>query len=224
MGRRERRTGNAGVRARRWAALGIVLVAVAAILVVLAVRGTPSDQTVAPVNDAVRSTASPSAPAARVAETQAPKPQRLRIDSIGVSADIVGLGLNPDRTVEVPQNPAQTGWFSEGPVPGQAGSSVVLGHVDSVDGPAVFHGLDRLRPGDPIEVERSDGSVARFEVGRLATYANEDFPAQDVYAGSPDRPALNLVTCGGEFDTERGGWQSNVIVFAEYIGTTAGAA
>lgn len=120
----------------------------------------------------------------------------------------------------MPHVAARAGWFDQGPVPGQAGSSVILGHVDSQDGPAVFYRLSELDPGNRITVRLADGAVAQFEVVRVATYLNADFPAQQVYAGSTRRPTLNLVTCGGEYDAARGGYQSNVVVFTEHLGTT----
>lgn len=216
----DRPAGSTRARARRWMAVGALLGGAAAVLITLATGDTAPGETPALANDVVSSAsaAPPSPPSAA-----APSPEHLRIASIGVSTDLVRLGLNQDRTVEVPRDAAQAGWFDQGPVPGQPGSSVVLGHVDSVEGPAVFHRLSQLRPGDPIKVQLSDGSVALFEVGRVATYTNENFPARDVYAGSPGRPALNLVTCGGEYDEERGGWQSNVVVFGVYVRTTSTA-
>lgn len=199
----------------RWAVLGIVLVVAAVLTVALAIRPTPSDGGPARATGAVSSAPATTTDPPR--STSAP-PEHLTIDSIGVSTELVSLGLRPDRTVEVPADAALAGWFDQGPVPGQLGSSVILGHVDSEAGPAVFHALPELSPGAAIDVRRADGTVARFEVDRVATYANEDFPAQEVYAGSPEESALNLVTCGGTYDAARGGWQSNVVVFATFAG------
>jgi LPXTG-site transpeptidase (sortase) family protein len=144
-------------------------------------------------------------------------PVELEIPRIGVSADLIELGLNADDTVEVPTVAEQAGWYEHGPVPGQDGSAVILGHVDSREGPAVFFRLGELASGDRIRVRLADGVVERFRVVRVATYANEDFPAHRVYAGTPRRSTLTLVTCGGEYDPERGGYQSNVVVFTEKI-------
>ena len=142
---------------------------------------------------------------------------RLAIPRIGVDTRLVRLGLNDDGTVEVPTAPETAGWFGLGTVPGHRGSAVVLGHVDSVDGPAVFSDLSGLRSGDRVLVVLSDDGVVDFEVRGIATYANADFPAQRVYAGSRRTRTLNLVTCGGEYDRERGGYQSNVVVHARRI-------
>ena len=135
---------------------------------------------------------------------QAARPDVLRIPAIGVATTLLDLGLNDDRTVEVPQDAALAGWYDLGPVPGQVGSAVILGHVDSRAGPAVFHRLRELVAGDRVVTRLSDGSVSTFRVDRVVTYANEDFPARQVYAGSPGRATLNLVTCGGVYDARAG--------------------
>ncbi len=144
-------------------------------------------------------------------------PVHLGIPGIGVDARLVRLGLNDDGTVEVPTVPATAGWFGLGTVPGRRGSAVILGHVDSVDGPAVFAGLSTLRTSDRVRVVLSDDGLVEFEVAGVETYANADFPAQRVYAGSRRARALNLVTCGGEYDRERGGYQSNVVVYTRRV-------
>ncbi|RLV56747.1 class F sortase [Aeromicrobium phragmitis] len=147
----------------------------------------------------------------------APAPERLSIDAIGVDTGLVSLGLAEDETVEVPSNPDDAGWYTLGPSPGEDGSAVILGHVDSPTGPAVFAQLPSLQVGDEIDVTRKDGSQVTFSVARVATYANEDFPANKVYASTPGFPTLRLVTCGGDYDAANGGYQSNVVVYANLV-------
>jgi sortase (surface protein transpeptidase) len=156
----------------------------------------------------------PSAPA--VTST----PTSLSIPGIGVDTGLVRLGLNDDDTVEVPSEPGRAGWFFPGTVPGQPGSSVILGHVDSTRGPAVFYRLRELVRGDRILVRMSDGSSTRFKVTRVVTYPNDEFPAHRVYAGTPGRATLNLVTCGGVYDADAGGYQANVVAYAELATST----
>lgn len=148
------------------------------------------------------------------------RPARVTIPAIQVSSDVTRLGLNKDDTVEVPRDPATVGWYSLGPTPGQPGSSVMLGHRDSKQGPAVFYRLRNLKPTDRVAVRLSDRATAHFEVTRVATYANEDFPAQKVYESKTPRPVLNLVTCGGDYDRAAGGYQSNVVVYTKYLWTS----
>ena len=147
-------------------------------------------------------------------------PVRLAIPAMALDTRLITLGLQPDETVEVPSDPDQAGWYRLGTMPGSVGSSVILGHVDSVDGPAVFSGLADLAPGVEVQVELDDGSVSTFAVRSVTTYDNEAFPAKLVY-GSHGRRELNLVTCGGEYDAARGGYQSNVVVNARWVSTVA---
>ena len=169
-----------------------------------------------------RGVAPPGSSAAADPPSKAPgtRPTGLKIPAIDVSATVTPMGLNPDRTVEVPRNPDNVGWYSLGSLPGQAGSAVLLGHVDSKLGPAVFSRLRSLKAGAKVEVRGADGTVSRFVVTRIATYANEDFPAREVYRAQ-GRPGLALVTCGGRYDASRGGYQANVVVFATLVTSTA---
>jgi sortase (surface protein transpeptidase) len=97
--------------------------------------------------------------------------------------------------------------------PGDPGSAVILGHVDSKRGPAVFYRLRELRRGDQIKIARADGSSVRFIVQRTEQYPKDRFPTDAVYYPTLT-PALRLVTCGGDFDATAGHYRSNVIVFA----------
>jgi sortase (surface protein transpeptidase) len=146
-------------------------------------------------------------------------PVALRIPAIGVAVSVSTLGLNPDGTVQVPTDFQEPGWFRLGPSPGQVGSAVILGHVDSHQGPAVFYRLRSLRPGDRVEVSLVDGVVAHFVVSTVAMYPKKQFPARQVYA-SHGYSALQLVTCGGTFDPHTRSYLSNVVVYTRLVGTT----
>jgi hypothetical protein len=150
-------------------------------------------------------------------------PVALRIPAIGVAVSLSTLGLNPDGTVQVPTNFQEPGWFRLGPSPGQVGSAVILGHVDSRQGPAVFFRLGSLRAGDKVEVSLANGMVAHFVVTTVAMYPKEQFPARQVYA-SRGYSALQLVTCGGQFDTNTRSYLSNVVAYTSLVATTPAAA
>jgi hypothetical protein len=128
------------------------------------------------------------------------------------------LGTNPDGTVEVPSTADQAGWFRLGPFPGQVGSAVVLGHVDSKQGPGVFFSLRSLVPNDRVDVSLASGVIAEFSVTAVATYPKQAFPASEVYT-SHGVSALQLVTCGGAFDQATGSYLSNVVVYSTLVGT-----
>lgn len=144
------------------------------------------------------------------------EPERIVIPAIGVDANVIGLGLQADGTMEVPEDFAETGWFDRGPRPGRVGPAVIAGHVDSKTGPAVFFRLGELSPGDEIEVHGDDGDIVVFAVRELQQHPKDDFPTDAVYRGTPG-PELRLITCSGEFDGEARSYRDNTIVFAERV-------
>ena len=146
-------------------------------------------------------------------EQRVASPVRIEIPSIGVRAPIIRLGLNPDRTLEVPTDFGDAGWWSGGPRPGEPGPAVIVGHVDSYTGPAVFFRLRELRLHDTIVVVRRDGTRARFSVIGSEQYPKDHFPTARVY-GATAGPTLRLITCGGEFDRSSGHYLDNTVVYA----------
>jgi hypothetical protein len=160
--------------------------------------------------------APPTAAAFRSVRTypQVPPPVRLSIPALHVDTPLQNLVQAPDRTIEVPTDYAVAGWFAEGPRPGQAGPAVILGHVDSETGPAVFYRLAGIAPGVAIAVQRADGSTIAFRVTGVQHVPKIRFPTAEVY-GASLQPSLRLVTCGGRFDRTSGHYDDNVIVYAE---------
>ncbi len=145
------------------------------------------------------------------------EPSRLRIPAVGIDAGFEGpLGLNQDETIEVPVSYEELGWYQYAPLPGDLGPAVILGHVDSYQGPAVFYDLRRTKPGDIIEIERVDGSVGQFEITELVTSQQSDFPTELVY-GNIDHAGLRLVTCSGTYDHGKQVYSHNLIVFAKLV-------
>jgi sortase (surface protein transpeptidase) len=126
---------------------------------------------------------------------------------------LVDLRLKGDDVMEVPKDPADAGWFSEGPTPGAVGPAVIAGHVTWDGAPAAFHRLDTMRRGDRVTVTREDGKTAIFTVSRVERYAKSRFPSRAVY-GEIDHAGLRLITCGGTYDAARRTYLDNVVVFA----------
>jgi len=133
-----------------------------------------------------------------------------------VSATVIRLGLNGDGTLQAPTDFSEAGWWSDGPSPGQTGPAVIVGHIDSFRGPAVFSRLKELKPGNIVVVKRQDGAVARFKVQRSIEVPKSNFPTDQVY-GALDYPGLRLITCGGAFDHSTGHSVDNIVVFATLV-------
>jgi sortase (surface protein transpeptidase) len=141
-------------------------------------------------------------------------PVAVSIPSIDVQSRLVNLGLKTDGAMEVPEDPADAGWFSRGPTPGALGPAVIAGHVTWNGVPGIFHRLGTLRRGDQVTVTRKDGKTAVFTVTRVAQFSKSRFPSRAVY-GAIDHAGLRLITCGGTYDAGRHTYLDNVIVFAK---------
>ena len=165
------------------------------------------------------STAAPSPPLGHKAVTASGLiPVRIEIPAIRVNASVMKLDLNHDGTVQVPplNDHNLTGWYDRGAHPGQVGSSVILGHVDSFTGTSVFFYLKALRKGDTVKVVRANGSTAVFSVDGVQVAAKAAFPTESVY-GPVKYPALHLVTCGGSFDQANHRYTDNIIVYSHLV-------
>ncbi|MGA4539423.1 class F sortase [Uniformispora flossi] len=148
-------------------------------------------------------------------------PLRIRIGTIGVDAPFVGLGLNANGILDVPSatNRNLAGWYEDGVTPGARGNAIVLGHVDTKLGPAVFWGLGSLKAGDEVAIDRADGKTAKFSVDSVESFPKNAFPDDRVYGKTPDAQ-LRLITCGGVYDKKRKDYLDNVVVFAHYTGAS----
>ncbi|WP_331448103.1 class F sortase [Streptomyces xanthochromogenes] len=147
----------------------------------------------------------------------ASRPVRVEIPAAGVDASpILDLGLAADGTVEVPSvaDAERIGWYDKGVTPGQKGPAVLIGHFDTVKGPAVLRNVSEVEVGDTVSVTRADGRTAKFRVRALEQVDKKTFPTQKVY-GDTDRPELRIITCGGELT---GGHRpDNIILYADLV-------
>jgi sortase (surface protein transpeptidase) len=140
-------------------------------------------------------------------------PLRISIPAIGVDAAVVGVGLRADGAMEVPAVD-RAGWYRLGPRPGDPGPAVVVGHVDSRVGPAVFHRLRQLHRGDGSLVRRMGGATAAFTVEAVEQQPKSTLPVGRIWNRTAE-PVLRLITCGGTFDRTSRHYRDNVIVYAK---------
>ncbi len=141
-------------------------------------------------------------------------PTEVRIPALGVDAPMTTVGAEPDGGIGAPppEYANLAAWFTGAPSPGERGTAVIDGHVDNMQGPAVFYGLGALHKGNHVEVVRADGVTAVFTIYGVEVFAKDDFPGDRVY-GPSEGPELRVITCGGGF-SKKTGYDSNVVVFA----------
>ncbi|MER5598790.1 class F sortase [Streptomyces sp. NPDC002265] len=143
------------------------------------------------------------------------EPKRIVIPQIGVNAPFTDVSLTPSGQLNTPPltNKNLAGWYKGGASPGERGTSVVVGHVDTKTGAAIFVYLRFLKPGNTVDITRADGITARFKVDSVQAFSKAHFPNARVYADAPTAQ-LRLITCGGTYNRSTHEYESNVVVFA----------
>ncbi|MFF4756322.1 class F sortase [Streptomyces sp. NPDC002514] len=196
-----------GERMMMW---GVAIVLVAAGLI----GGKTNDSAAGPAH------AGGAASHARPAAGQLPRsrPTRLLIPKIGVDAPFTELSLSDSGQLQPP--PADdvnlVGWYVKGVTPGETGTAIIAGHVDTKTSAAVFAGLDELSAGDRFTVRREDGKDADFVVDSSEKFEKDDFPDRRVYADAP-RAEARLITCAGDYDRGAADYTENLVVFAHLV-------
>ncbi len=141
----------------------------------------------------------------------------LKIPTIGVYIPLGKTGLDSAGHLMVPANPKNAAWYRSGPKPGDSGTALITGHLDSAAGPGVFINLRKLAAGDEIQVTRDDGAITTFRVDKLASYAQDStFPWNLVYSTSGPA-ALRIITCDGVYNSRTGHYSRNLVVYASLV-------
>ncbi|WP_068925270.1 class F sortase [Planobispora rosea] len=145
------------------------------------------------------------------------EPVALVVPRAGVNAPITWIGPAHDGVLDAPplRRADLVGWDRSGPAPGEAGPAVIVGHLDTRTGPAVFARLPGVARGDAVAVVRSDGTVVVFRVSSVERARKEAFPVSRVYRVRP-YPTIRLVTCGGRYDHKRQSYEDNLIVYGDF--------
>lgn len=144
-------------------------------------------------------------------------PKRFEIPKFGISSNIQYVGLNSAGEMDVPNNNTDVAWFYLGTKPGEVGSAVIAGHLDSKYGkPAVFWNLKNLVKGDAVYIFNSNGERKNFEVMYAERYNTDQAPMEKIF-GANDGIYLNLVTCDGVWDKYKINYNKRLVVYAKLV-------
>ncbi|MCX4759930.1 class F sortase [Streptomyces sp. NBC_01275] len=146
------------------------------------------------------------------------RPVRLLIPKISVDAPFTALAIGRGGRLEPP--PAAdvnlVGWHAKGVSPGEAGTAIIAGHVDTKTSAAVFANLGELEKGDLFTVVRADRRKASFRVDSVEIFDKAHFPDRRVYGDTP-QAQVRLITCAGDYDRTAKDYTDNLVVFAHLV-------
>lgn len=159
---------------------------------------------------------STTAPATSNYQVAADHPRFLNIPKLSVHARVLSVGLTKDGSINSPGNIYDTAWYSGSALPGGPGATLIDGHISSWTSRGVFYGLNKLVPGDQIQLQRGDGQAFNYRVITVKTYAAD---AVDMNAAlspiTPGKPGLNLISCSGDVLAGTNDFNQRIVVFAE---------
>jgi hypothetical protein len=171
----------------------------------------------AAVSPAAASAPAP-APALATAPTADPvsavvSPDRLRIPAVGVDARVTPIGVDDTGALAVPDEGSVVGWWAGGPpLTAATGTTVLVGHVDTREGPGALSRLSRGQSGQQVEVSVA-GSIRTYVIESVESVRREDLGGSGAFDQSvPAR--LAIVTCTGPYDADGGGYRDNLVVYA----------
>jgi hypothetical protein len=219
--------------ARGWsvvlAAVGALLVLVGTLVVIrpqvvqarpfearTSAQASPAGPTVLVGDGEYRGSEVPAAVA--VAPRSPVPPGRLEFPSAGVDAEVVPVGVLPSGDLQLPEDPAQVGWWAAGALPGQPRGTVVLaGHMDGLRRSGAMSALLGVEENDVVHIVDLRGVVHEYRVvaRRISPRQSLD-PALFATEGSH---RLVLITCGGTFDDRAGLFTDNIVVVADPVPT-----
>lgn len=154
-------------------------------------------------------------PTQKVSEIAAPV--RIAIPSLSVNAEIEEVGVDKDGNMDIPKDFNNTAWYSPGTKPGEKGSAVIDGHVDTPDGkPAVFAKISTLNAGDKIEVIDKNNLKHVFEVTKVIDYTLATIPLEEIFSSNTEA-SLNLITCAGKFDKNKKMYDKRTVVYSKLV-------
>lgn len=141
-------------------------------------------------------------------------PKRIIIPRLSVDSLIESVQTDKDGNMDIPKNFNNTAWYSPGPKPGESGSAVIDGHVDTPTGaPAVFAKIAKLSQGDAIEVVDEKGKKYNFHVIKVVDYELGIIPLTQIFSKDTP-PMLNLITCAGVFDKSKKMYDKRTVVYS----------
>ncbi len=140
-------------------------------------------------------------------------PTRIIIPKLNIEANIEQVGMTDTGRMDIPKNIDDVAWYDLGAKPGEVGSAVIGGHLDSKTGPAIFYKLYTLKPNDYITIIDENNKTYNFKVSEVKVFSDNNFPINTVFTRN-DQSRLNLITCYGTYSKTLSNYNQRVVVFS----------
>lgn len=150
-------------------------------------------------------------------QVPADQPRLITVPKINAIGPIQKVGNTKENAIAAPSNIHFAGWYVSSVKPGDAGLSIIDGHVSGkyVDG--IFKQLKEVKPGDQIVIEYGDASRRIFEAVEIKTIPEAESAEFLLTKRDDIEQQLNLITCGGTFDRNTQKYTDRVVVVTKMV-------
>jgi LPXTG-site transpeptidase (sortase) family protein len=151
--------------------------------------------------------------------TAAPnEPSYISLPTIGARGFIQKVGVDQYGQMAAPTNVHLAGWYVNSLLPGQAGLSIIDGHIDGyTHNQGLFGQLNKLQPGDVFTITLGNGSHRSYTVKNIQLVDAANVPSV-LFAHDPSIASqLNLITCGGDYDGVSHTYDKRTIIISTLI-------
>ena len=129
----------------------------------------------------------------------------------GIPVDQVGV--TEDGQAEIPEDIQRVGWYQYGPGVGSTqGSVVLMGHRDGTGARGALYNLGSVGVGETITLTGA-GQPTTYRVVSNESISKQVVPLADLFQRTGD-PRLVIISCGGEYVADQGGYLDNVVLTA----------
>ncbi|MEX0800154.1 MAG: class F sortase [Dehalococcoidia bacterium] len=154
-------------------------------------------------------------------------PLRLVVESLGIDAPVVEMGMSSEGIPYVPYNGQDVAWYNFSAKPGSGSNAVFAGHINWEQAPGVFANIDDLATGDTIRLVSEEGGELTYQVIDNF-YVDPDEPESLQVMAGTDTDIVTLITCGGTWVSDSsqqfgGEYTNRTVVQAKFLKSTVAA-
>lgn len=145
------------------------------------------------------------------------EPKYISLPTISAQGFIQKVSIDQNGQIATPNNVNLAGWYVNSAAPGQPGLSIIVGHVDGYTSPGIFLHLNKLQPGTAFTLQLGNGTILTYSVMQV-TAVDASSAVSVLFSQNPSvKSQLNLITCGGTFNSAARSYEQRIIVSAKLL-------
>ncbi|WP_137657310.1 class F sortase [Listeria newyorkensis] len=140
-------------------------------------------------------------------------PTQIIFDSTNESSTIKEVGTDKENRMYIPDGLQNVYWYKFGPSPGEKGNAIIAGHRDWGGELGLFQYLEVIKEKEKVTFLYANDTKQTFVVKSRHRYSLTEIPIDTMNTQKGNQ--VTLISCTGNFDKNKNGYQSREIVILE---------